>query len=189
MGLFSYYALHTLKNQLKKLFKSWVLIFIIACFVIGALIGAFAATVSEKSEEMEAASGEVTEEFSEELPEEEDEDEEDTFGDFLEANGTDTNGFIELIAGGLILALFVVFAFNADKNGSKIFLPADVNLLFSSPMKPQSVLMFRLLTQLGMMVAASLYMVFQLPNLILNMGLSVFAAFMLLVAWFLLISV
>ena len=189
MGLFSYYALHTLKNQLKKLFKSWVLIFIIACFVIGALIGVFAATVSEKSEEMEAASGEVTEEFSEELPEEEDNDEEDPFGDFLEANGTDTNGFIELIAGGLILALFVVFAFNADKNGSKIFLPADVNFLFSSPMRPQSVLMFRLLTQLGMMVAASLYMVFQLPNLILNLGLSVFAAFMLLAAWFLLISV
>ena len=43
-----------------------------------------------------------------------------------------------------MLAVFVFFALSADRNGSKIFLPADVNLLFASPMKPQSVLMFRL---------------------------------------------
>ena len=39
MRLFGYYALHSFKNQLKKLFKSWVIIFILACAVIGGLIG------------------------------------------------------------------------------------------------------------------------------------------------------
>ena len=59
------------------------------------------------------------------------------------------SAIIELAAGGAIMALFFFEAISADKNGSKIFLPADVNLLFPSPMKPQSVLMFRLATQLG----------------------------------------
>ena len=47
MKLFLYYALHTFKNQLKKLFKTWVLVFIVLCALIGGLIGFFAATLSE----------------------------------------------------------------------------------------------------------------------------------------------
>ena len=71
----------------------------------------------------------------------------------------------------------------AEKNGAKIFLPADVGLLFPSPMKPQSVLLFRLTTKMGTMVLISLYMLFQLPNLILNLGLDGLGAVSVLVAW------
>ena len=47
MKLFFYYALHSLKNQLKKLFKSWVLIFLVVCMAIGGLIGLGAAKLEE----------------------------------------------------------------------------------------------------------------------------------------------
>ena len=78
---------------------------------------------------------------------------------------------IELIAGAVILLLFVMSALGADKSGGQIFLPADVNLLFPSPMRPQTVLLFRFLTQMGVSAAASVYLLFQIPNL-MRTGLS-----------------
>ncbi|MBQ5567269.1 MAG: hypothetical protein IIT35_05380 [Oscillospiraceae bacterium] len=54
MRLFGYYALHSFVNQLKKLFKTWVLIFIVVCMLIGGLIGFGAATLSEMAEEQES---------------------------------------------------------------------------------------------------------------------------------------
>ena len=165
MRLFSYYALHSIKNQLKKLFKTWVLIFIIACFVIGGLIGLGVAVLSDMAESSEPETVEEQADEPEKPP-------------LIEKTP-----LIELIAGGVILALFAFEAISADKNGSRIFLPADVNLLFSSPMKPQSVLMFRLMTQLGLALVASIYMVFQLPNLTLNLGLGIWAAISVIAAW------
>ena len=130
MRLFGYYALHSFVNQLKKLCKTWVLVFFLVCMVIGGLIGFGAAMLEDTVEENAAASAQtqevpVSEEEEASLP-------------------ISASGLIELIAGGAILALFFFEAVSADKNGSKIFLPADVNLLFPSPMKPQSVLRFRL---------------------------------------------
>ncbi len=165
MRLFGYYALHSFKNQLKKLFKTWIMIFIIACIVLGGLVGLGAATIARMAENGE-------EEIVEETPE-----------DPQEAPRIEKAELIELIAGGVILVLFAYEAFSADKNGSKIFLPADVNLLFSSPMKPQSVLMFRLMTQLGLALVASIYMLFQLPNLTLNLGLGIWAALAVIATW------
>ena len=181
MKLFAYYALHSFKNQLKKLLKTWVLIFLLACMVLGGLIGYGAAVLSDAAEENEAAAAEdISPETEGEVPEE----------PALEAAdspladlGLQTADMIELIAGAVILVLFVFEIVSADKNGSKIFLPADVNLLFASPMQPQSVLMFRLATQLGVALAASVYLVFQLPNLMFNVGLSGWAALAVIFTW------
>ena len=143
MRLFGYYAWHSFINQLRKLFKTWVLIFLVACMAIGVLIGVGAAMLDD------AAGGDeeiVESEVIEEEP------------GALEQLGIEPEGFVELIAGGIILVYFVFQAIGADKNGSRIFLPADVNLLFSSPMKPQSVLLFRLMTQLGTSILASVYL-------------------------------
>ena len=38
MRLFGYYALHSFVNQLKKLCRTWVLVFILVCLVLGGLI-------------------------------------------------------------------------------------------------------------------------------------------------------
>ncbi len=161
MKLFFYYALHSFKNQLKKLFKTWVLVFFVACMLLGGIIGILAASLDD------AITGDEVpeEEIVEEVP-----------GEAEEIPPEILPGLLELIAGGVILLILVCSCVGADKNGSAIFLPADVNLLFASPLKPQSVLLFRLMTQLGLVVASALYLVFQLPNLVMNMGLSIWQA-------------
>ena len=177
MRLFTYYVLHTFKNSLKKLLKTWVLIFLVICLAVGIGIGMLAAFLEDSVEEP-LPEGPVQTDPADE-PDMEDWEEESLF----DAIGIDADDLIELLAGGIILAVFVFFALGADKNGSKIFLPADVNLLFASPMKPQSVLMFRLTMQLGMAILGSAYMLFQIPNLVLNVGLSIWAALSLVAAW------
>ena len=168
MRLFGYYAWHSFVNQLRKLFKTWVLIFLVICMAVGALIGVGAAMLDDASgEDEEIVESEIT-------PEE---------PGAMEKLGIEPEEFVELIVGGIILVVFVFQAISADKNGSKIFLPADVNLLFSSPMKPQSVLLFRLMTQLGTSILASVYLLFQLPNLVLNLGLSIWVALAMIATW------
>ena len=183
MRLTSYYIAHTFKNQLKKIFKSWVLIFILACMVIGGLIGFTAGMIAERMEDAQ----------EEWVPEEEMTPEEAAAEETPAAPEAPVfpvrprvlDGFqiFELIAGGLLLLLLVMLVMTAEKSGAKIFLPADVALLFSAPMKPQAVLLFRLTTKMGTMVLISLYMLFQLPNLILNLGLTGLDAFAVLLAW------
>ena len=168
MRLFGYYAWHSFINQLRKLFKTWVLIFLVVCMAIGALIGVGAAMLDD------AAGGDEEIVESEITPEE---------PGAMEQLGIEPEEIVELVVGGIIRVVFVFQAISADKNGSKIFLPADVNLLFSSPMKPQSVLLFRLMTQLGTSILASVYLLFQLPNLVLNLGLSIWVALAMIATW------
>ncbi|MBO4407340.1 MAG: hypothetical protein J5849_06525 [Clostridia bacterium] len=188
MRLFFYYALHSFKNQLRKLFKTWVFVFIAVCAVMGILIGIGTGFLMDAADD---AGEELPPEQIEELlpglhTEDEEEDGEDEAIEItVKAPETGKLALVELIAGGVILLIFVWEALGADRNGSKIFLPADVNLLFPSPMKPQSVLFFRLMTQIGAMIFASFYLIFQLPNLILNVGLSFPAALAILAAWLL----
>ena len=167
MRLFGYYALHSFVNQVKKLLKTWVLIFILVCALIGGAVGFGAARLSQSAQEQ---TGETTEEIGETA-----EIDEETAEADPETERSVDGAMIELIAGLLILGLLVFEALSADQNGSKIFLPADVPLLFASPMKPQSVLLFRLMTQLGTAVFLAIYLMLQIPNL-MNLGLSFWGA-------------
>ena len=175
MKLFGYYAWHSFVNQLRKLFKTWVLIFLVICFAVGALIGVGAAMLDDAAgADEEIVESEVIEEEGPGIQEQ---------------LGIEPMELVELIVGGAILAFFVFEAISADKNGSRIFLPADVTLLFASPMKPQSVLLFRLMTQLGTSILASVYLLFQLPNLVLNLGMSIWAALAIIATWCLTIMI
>ncbi len=175
MRLFLYYSLHSLFNQLRKLFKTWVLVFIIVCGLIGGLIGFGAATLEDAAGPSDDPYAEI--DFPEEdMPEEEF----DMWGEL----GITAGDGLELAAGAIILIVFASQAISADKNGSKIFLPADVNLLFSAPLKPQSVLLFRLGTQIGTMLAGSLYLLFQIPNLVHNVGFDLWTVLAIFAAWF-----
>ncbi len=173
MRLFCYYALHTFKNQLKKLFKTWVLIFLVACFAFGAIIGMGVATLENFAEGDTPEDTEIVEEVVDDEP----------------INYEEMYAFTELLVGGIVLLVLVFEVLGADKNGSKIFLPADVNLLFSSPLKPQSVLLFRLTTQLGVVLVSSLYLCFQIPNLVFNLGLGIWATVGMLVTWLFTIAI
>ena len=79
----------------------------------------------------------------------------------INEDGTENAYAVSELAGGaafvISLAVILFGAFNADKRGGKIFMMADVNLLFSSPLKPQSVLLFRIITKLGSILALMLF--------------------------------
>ena len=146
MKLFFYYAFHSAKNALKKLFKTWVLVFIVIMIAGGVLIGLVLGTALEKA----GIDDPPGQEQAAPPPEEE----------------VPVMDIVELASGGVILLMFVLNVLGADKSGAEIFQPADVNLLFPSPMKPQSVLLFRTVTQMGVSVLASVYIIaFQIPNL------------------------
>lgn len=176
MKLFLYYALHSFKNQIKKLFRTWVAAFLAICFVFGIVIGIGAAIISDTIESNYENNDDT---YEEDYPTDTDENivltEED-----IEI----TVGILELVLGGITLVIFGFYTLTGDKNGSSIFCMADVNLLFSAPMKPQSVLAFRLTAKVGTALLASLYLLFQLPNLASSLSLSVPFVLSLLAAWF-----
>lgn len=167
MKLFLYYAFHSVKNQIKKLFKTWVALFLLACFAFGLLFGVGAALLFDDEEESYAEEEVV----AEEIP-------------FTEA---DALAVVELAVAGISLSMLTWQVISAEKSGGQIFLPADVNLLFAAPMKPQSVLLFRLAGQLGTILLASLYLSFQIPNMVLSAGLGVPAAVAIILVWYLLL--
>ena len=182
MKLFFYYAFHSFVNQIRKVLKTWVAVFLLVCIVIGAAIGFGAAKISDLKDAQDAIDAQTEMVDDVELPPEL---EEFSEGATMEETlSIDRHQLVELIAGAVILAVFVIEIAGADKNGSKIFLPADVTLLFAAPMRPQSVLLFRLMTQLGMALLGSVYLLFQLPNLTLNLGLSTAAALSIILTWF-----
>ena len=181
MKLFGYYVWHNFVNQLKKLIKTWVLILLLICFLFGTLIGFGVGMIGEAPSESE-------EEYYEEmLPGE-------SYGEEVEPSFAETFGIepvemVELAAGAIILFMFVTQIMGAEKNGGKIFLPADVALLFASPLKPQSVLLFRVMTQLGTSLLISFYLLLQVPNLVHNYDLTPGAALSVIAAWFFALAV
>lgn len=184
MRLFFYYAVHSVKNQIKKLLKTWVLILLVVCVALGALIGVGISLLEDTvSSDEEGYVEDAGDDIYEEIPY----DEEALV--VIDAVTSRARGVAELVAGALILAVMVFSVLGADKNGSKIFLPADVNLLFAAPLRPQSVLLFRLMTQLGMILFASVYVLMQLPNLMNNLGMGLWAGLALVLAWCLTIAI
>ena len=177
MRLFLYYAVHSFLNQLKKIFKSWAVVFILVCVVFGVIIGLFAASMSKVAEKQQAE-----QQVEQQVETEEAEKPESEFQIMLREE-IGYGSFMELIVAAVFTIILVMAVLGADKNAGKIFLPADVTLLFSAPLKPQSVMMFRIANQLGQMLLIGFYMLFQLPNLILNAGMSIWAAIALVVAF------
>ena len=179
MRMFLYYAFHSFINQIKKLFKTWVMVFIIVCFVFGMGIGILAVTISDLAEKNKEET-EITETVD--APDEDAAEPEEEKPHIIR-DGIGYDNFLELVAAGIVIVLFALSIVNADKNAGKLFLPADVNLLFPSPLKPQSVMLFRIGMQIGTMIIMGLYLLFQLPNLVFNVGLSVWAGVGLIAAF------
>ncbi len=179
MRMLLYYMLHSLKNQILKLCKTWVVVFFAVCLLFGVGIGIFAATMEE------AVVGDDVgyEDYEGEYEEYPDEEPDESFEEMTEEDIAVMHGVVSLVVGGIILLYLMICVYTGDKSGSSVFLMADVNLLFSAPLKPQTVLMFRLACQIGMMAFASVYILFQIPNLHYNMGLSVEVCVAIMVVW------
>ncbi len=177
MRLFFYYAFCSVKNQIKKLLHTWVAVFLLVCILFGVVIGIGAAMLEDALTD-DAPGEEESEEVTEEPGEEEEAplpDEEFDRETMLE--------ILELGVGAVALLILLMGVFNADKGGSSIFQMADVNLLFAAPLKPQSVLLFRLMSQILLLCCAGFYFLLNLPTLTRELELGVGASVAIALAW------
>lgn len=173
MRLLLYYISHTFMNSIKKIFRTWVAIFILLMVAIGILAGVGAVVFTDYVGGNEEQIEETVE--SEEALDEEGEDEKPLREVFAELSGEEKVFVCRIIADVVFLiSLFSVLfsVYGARKGGTEIFTMADVNFLFTAPIKPQSVLLFKTILQMGLLLAGSAYFVFQIPNLVLNIGLA-----------------
>lgn len=175
MKLFFYFTIHSFINSLKKIFKTWMLILILVCGLIGALIGVGASAIENVAESVEN-----TEENTTSTEDVYQEAEENSLS-LEERFDIGRDDIIELAAGGAVLLVLVLSTLSADKNGGKIFFPADIPVLFASPMQPQTVLLFRMGTQMGRMILMLLYLCLQIPNMVVNFGMSLSSAISVIV--------
>lgn len=178
MRLFLYYAFHSVINTIKKMFRTWIAIILLVVavgVVFGLVAGGIGSLIENKIADNE-------EEQIEEVVEEESEGIGFSFTAFFEEAEFTKSDIVDLVAS---LAMLFIFAtsFLSSKSTGNLFKPADVVMLFSAPMKPQSVMLFRVLTSMGMMLLVGFYMLFQMPDLIMNMGFSVGAAISMIVAY------
>ena len=183
MRLLTYYAFHTFINQIRKLFKTWVMALIAICVVVGFLIGIVASTIAGIAERMENDT-EIVEQIEETEEEEDEENTETSFRELLESV-MPIEDMMEIGVVGTILLILVISLFQSDRSLGNIFLPADGALLFPSPMLPQSVLMFRLGISMVMYFFLLIYFLMQIPNLMNLFGLTVWASFSMLLMFIL----
>jgi hypothetical protein len=185
MRLFFYYFTHTFVNTIKKLMKTWVAIIVIM-MVFGGLIGfagsLFGRDKNDDPSETTVTTEDVTGEDGSLDVEIESAMDEWRFSNLMKKYDLTKEQVVDLAISALFLLLLATNIINSQ-NSSKIFLPADVPMLFASPMKPQSVLMFRLISTLGTSLFISLFMIFQLPNLIHNLGFGMWGAFSMLIVY------
>ena len=186
MRLFLYYITHSFLNTLKKLLKTWVAIFLVLMVgggLVGGVIGSVIARIEEGSETVieetveDDGSSDIVSDTGEAS---EDEDDLDfgfsfSFEDNIKKYGLTPAAITDFVISVLFLVILATNVANSKSSG-KIFLPADVPMLFAAPIKPQSVLMFRLTCTLGMSFFLSLFMLYQIPNLMINAKLGFWGA-------------
>ncbi len=176
MRLFLFYVSHTFINSIKKLFKTWVAIMILACLLFGIVFGLGAAIVSDIVTE----DTEQTQDIESETAKEE-----------TVRTTEDVEKMNQMVIAIVFAASIVTFLFNlycGDQSGASMFTMPDVNFLFPSPRKPQYVLLFKTMLQMGAILLGTLYLGFQIPNLVLNLGMSIWMALALLAAWMLILA-
>ena len=183
MRLFLYYASHSLLNTLKKMMKTWVIIIVIM-FAFGGMIGLFGSILDKNDNEPDDTT--IVLEYDEDgNPVEEissTEARDGFFNKLMSEHDLTKETIVDFAISAIFLLILAVNIINA-KNSNKIFLPADVPMLFASPMRPQSVLMFRLLCTLGSSLLISVFALFQIPNLTINAGLSMWGAFSIITVY------
>lgn len=179
MRLFLYYMGHSFVNVLKKIFKTWLAFFFII-FAIAMLIGFVGGSIAKRVESRNRQETAIEETVEAEVT-----DEQEKAPSILEIMNISKENMVETIMSGIFFFMLFLTLLNSKGIG-EIFLPADVPMLFASPLRPQSVMMFRLAAALGLQVLLSFYMAFQIPNLILNAHMNAWGAWSILVAWLLL---
>ncbi len=147
MKLFLYYAFCSVKNQIKKLCRTWFIIFLLICVLFGAVVGFTVGMLSDSFDPSDSGELPPADAPPEVLPPE----------DAVEITAEALANASNVVIGILFIVMMFLAAFSADKDGNRIFMMADANLLFPSPKRPQSVLLFKLMTKIFLTVFISFY--------------------------------
>lgn len=164
MSMLLYYFVHSAWNQFKKFLRTWAFVLLIVLFTIGGL-AAFA--VRWYYQRLSGVENLLPEDFME----------------FFTASGLSGLNALEQGVGLLILGVLFIQTIGAEKSVARLFLPADVNLLFSSDLSPQAILAFRLTTTLGTPILLSVLLLFQTPFLLRRFSLTPLAALSIPACW------
>ena len=200
MRLFFYYITHSFLNTIKKLLKTWVAIFVVL-MICGGLFGGIMGSIFKdkaKTRTSETSVETTADDPSGETDEDKDSEADDeitlefSFGDriknFMKTNNLTSANIVDIAISALFLLILATNVANSKSSG-KLFQPADVTMLFASPLKPQSVLMFRLTCTLGMSFFLSLFMLYQIPNLMNGAGLGLWGALSCVVVYMLILMI
>ncbi|MCR4732236.1 MAG: CPBP family intramembrane metalloprotease [Lachnospiraceae bacterium] len=183
MNLLGYYMSHSFINQIKKLLHTWVVVFILVCGLMGGVIGV---GIGSMANHMDQESKKVEKQIKDKDKNKgQDPSKDFDMKSLMKQAGLDGTEMIELIAAVGIILLILFEAGNADASGSKIFLPADVPILFSSPMRSQSVLIFRLFTKMGTFIFLTIYLVVCNQAILSEAKISMLQELFLVVSWIL----
>ena len=99
MRMTLYYMAHTVKNQIRKLFRTWVVVFLAVCLLMGVVFGLGAVALSALFEDDEAEDTA----YEEVLPE----GTEDTAED-IASSPEEVAALLELGVGALVLAVLCI---------------------------------------------------------------------------------
>ncbi|HCT90403.1 MAG TPA: hypothetical protein DF613_03320 [Lachnospiraceae bacterium] len=182
--LFFFYISRTFVNSIRKLFRTWVVI-LVGCILLFSVACGFGASFLAEQADEGAENSSVEEEVDDISGEEYYEVDFDV-GAVIEGLGITGTQLLEIVAGAIILVVWVFELIGSDKSSAAIFQMPDVHFLFAAPIHPQTVLLFRVVMQMGLSLVGSMYLLFQIPNL-LGMGLSLGAIFVLFAGWVLLV--
>ncbi len=86
---------------------------------------------------------------------------------------------------GLMLLTFLATVFSGFVSGGSMFSMQEVNLMFTSPIRSNTVLFYGIIRQLGVSALAGVYFAFQIPNLISISDLSLFSMIFLIFGYIL----
>lgn len=198
MKMWIYYAFHTFINSIVKLFRSKFIIVLLCSLFMGGIFGMVGGTVAalmipDKEVESEQEGDEEGDIAGEDNLKEGDIEEEEDIVDFNgdgvwdEADIQIACLIIQCVATVLMIGFLLMGMYSGSKKGSDIFLMADVNFLFTSPKKPQTVLLFRLSFQMLSLVFISICYVYMLPGIIVALRQKAYVGVAIFTAWILLL--
>lgn len=85
--------------------------------------------------------------------------------------------FLVIIAGVLIYSIY-----KGAKSADSKFGMDDVNLVFTAPIRPQTVMIYGLIKKIALELFASVYILFQLPNILRNYKISSISLFLIILS-------
>ncbi|MDV3428666.1 MAG: putative ABC exporter domain-containing protein, partial [Bacillota bacterium] len=84
----------------------------------------------------------------------------------------------------IITGVFIYSIYKGTKSADSKFGMDDVNLVFTAPIRPQTVMIYGLIKKIAVELFASVYILFQLPNILRSYKISSFRLFLIIVSLF-----